>query len=77
MRYEILLIKAEEGYTVGYPALPGCWSEGDTREEAMANIRTAIAEYLDCVAEETAERKAEYQREGCTVEVDSIHHMLA
>ena len=72
MRYEILLIKAEEGYTVGCPALPGCWSEGDTREEAIANIRIAIAEYLDCVAEETAVRKTEYQREGCTVEVDSV-----
>ena len=72
MRYEIILIKAEEGYTVGCPALPGCWSEGDSREEAIANIRIAIAEYLDSISAKAALRKAEYQREGCEVEVDSV-----
>jgi predicted RNase H-like HicB family nuclease len=72
MRYEIILIKSAEGYTVGCPALPGCWSEGDTREEAMANIRIAIIEYLECVTEDTALRTAEYQREGCEVEIDSV-----
>lgn len=37
----------EEGYTVYAPSLPGCISEGDTREEALANIREAIELYLE------------------------------
>jgi predicted RNase H-like HicB family nuclease len=35
------------GYVVTVPKLPGCLSQGDTREEAMANIREAIAVYLE------------------------------
>jgi len=37
----------EGGYHVWVPALPGCHSEGDSREEALANIREAILLYLD------------------------------
>jgi len=37
----------EGGFTVFVPALPGCISEGETREEAMQNIREAIELYLD------------------------------
>jgi predicted RNase H-like HicB family nuclease len=37
----------EGGYTALVPALPGCVSEGDTVEEAMANIREAIELYLE------------------------------
>lgn len=46
MRYKIALQKTEEGYAVSVPGLPGCWSQGDTEAEALANIRDAIAEYL-------------------------------
>lgn len=35
------------GYTAFIPALPGCVSEGDTFEEAQANIREAAELYLD------------------------------
>lgn len=35
------------GYTVYVPSLPGCVSEGDTMEEAQANIREAIELYLE------------------------------
>ncbi len=53
MRYKIALRKTEEGYSVSVPGLPGCWSQGETEEEATANIQEAIREYL-AVAEELA-----------------------
>jgi predicted RNase H-like HicB family nuclease len=43
MKLKIVLEIREDGeYTVYAPSLPGCVSEGDTREEAMKNIRDAI-----------------------------------
>ena len=36
------------------PGLPGCWSQGDTEEEALENIEDAIRGYLSVVAELTA-----------------------
>ncbi len=47
MRYTVILEPQEEGgYTVTVPALPGCISEGDTREESIENIKDAIALYI-------------------------------
>ena len=37
----------EVGYTVNVPALPGCITEGDTVEEALANAREAIGLYIE------------------------------
>lgn len=45
--YPVILKPSEEGYAVGCPALPGCWSQGATEQEALANIRIAIEEYLE------------------------------
>ena len=44
--YPVILKASEEGYAVGCPALPGCWSQGATEEEALKNIQVAIKEYL-------------------------------
>jgi predicted RNase H-like HicB family nuclease len=44
--YKIVLRSSDEGYSVSCPGLPGCWSQGATEEEAIANIREAIQEYL-------------------------------
>ena len=49
MRYKIALHKSDEGYSVSVPGLPGCWSQGATEVEAIANIETAIREYLEVV----------------------------
>lgn len=46
MKYKVVLERADEGYSVSCPDLPGCWSQGQTETEALANIRHAIAEYL-------------------------------
>lgn len=49
MRYKIVLEKSEEGYSVSCPGLPGCWSQGQTEEEALENIQDAIQEYLAAI----------------------------
>lgn len=51
MRYEVRLQRSEEGYSVSFPGLPGCWSQGETEAEALENIRSAIEEYLAARAE--------------------------
>ncbi len=56
MQYKVELIKSEEGYAVGCPDLPGCWTQGQTEEEALANIRDAIKDYIE-VAEEMKKRR--------------------
>ena len=54
MRYKVVFHRSEEGISVSVPGLPGCWSEGDTEEEALANIRDAITEYLAALDERIA-----------------------
>jgi predicted RNase H-like HicB family nuclease len=51
MKYLIVLKKTDEGYSVSCPGLPGCWSQGETEEEAMDNIQDAIQEYMAAVAQ--------------------------
>jgi predicted RNase H-like HicB family nuclease len=46
MKYKVVLQRTDEGISISVPALPGCWSEGDTEEEALANIKDAIHDYL-------------------------------
>lgn len=56
MDYTVIVHKAEEGgYWVEVPALPGCFSQGETVEEALQNVREAIALHLEALAEEGQE----------------------
>jgi predicted RNase H-like HicB family nuclease len=52
MKYRIALHKSEEGYGVSVPGLPGCWSQGETEQQALENIREAIRDYLAVVDEQ-------------------------
>lgn len=50
MKIQVVLEPSDEGgYTALVPALPGCISEGDTKDEAIRNVREAIGVYLEVV----------------------------
>jgi predicted RNase H-like HicB family nuclease len=49
MNYKVVLNESEEGFSVSCPGLPGCWSQGETEAEALANIQDAIREYLEAI----------------------------
>lgn len=67
MQYQIKLQKSEEGYAVWCPGLPGCASQGETREEALANIQDAIQSYLDVLEELNRDI------ESCYIEIELNH----
>lgn len=53
MNVKVILEPSEDGgFTVIVPVLPGCISEGDTREDALRNIREAIELYLEPVEDD-------------------------
>ena len=50
---QVLIYPGEDGYwVVECPSLPGCVSQGITREEAISNIREAIREYIASLEED-------------------------
>ncbi len=54
MRFKVVIEKDEEvgGYVVSCSSLPGCFSQGDTIEEALENIKEAIQACLESLAED-------------------------
>ena len=46
-RFSVVVEKDKEGYFVFCPELQGCYSQGDTYEEALGNIRDAIHLHLE------------------------------
>ena len=53
MKIRVVLEPSDEGgFTATVPSLPGCISEGDTREEALKNIQEAIQLYLEPVEDD-------------------------
>lgn len=51
--YSVIVHEAEEGgYWVEAPALPGCYSQGETLDDALDNVKEAIALYLDALMDD-------------------------
>lgn len=65
MKYRVTLVESEEGFAIWCDDLPGCNSQGDTRAEALENIKDAISEYL------AAQPEVE-ERFGVTIERDEV-----
>ena len=48
MKYTVIITKDEDGYyLVNVPALPGCFTQGKTKKEALENIKDAISAYIE------------------------------
>jgi predicted RNase H-like HicB family nuclease len=62
-----VMIEADEsgGYVVSCPSLPGCYSQGETIDEALANIREAIELYIEVLEED-----------GKPIPADSLDRLL-
>ncbi|MCI0484945.1 MAG: type II toxin-antitoxin system HicB family antitoxin [candidate division NC10 bacterium] len=64
MKLRVVLEPSDEGgFTVYVPSLPGCISEGETEEEALANIREAIELYLEPVDDDLTRNEGAKVRE--------------
>ncbi len=57
MKYTTILHKSQYGFDVHMPALPGCHSQGETEEEALANIQDAVQTYLGMEAADFGSQK--------------------
>ncbi len=67
MKLRVILEPSEEGgYTALVPSLPGCISEGETREEALKNIKDAIELYLESIDDDLHFSEGNYHSHGKT-----------
>ncbi|HMP07431.1 MAG TPA: type II toxin-antitoxin system HicB family antitoxin [Lacipirellulaceae bacterium] len=51
MRYKVVLEPSDEGFAASVLGVPGCHSQGADEQDALNNIRDALREYLEVVAE--------------------------
>jgi predicted RNase H-like HicB family nuclease len=65
MKLKVVLEPSDDGgFTVYVPSLPGCISEGDTKEQALANIKEAIELYLEPVDDDLT-FSPDTEKKGC------------
>ena len=64
MRYKVNLKKTAEGHAIWVPGLPGCWSQGQTEEEALENIKDAIQAYREAVETLAKDKESRYVEVG-------------
>ncbi len=60
MRYAIVYRDEDSNWIAEVPSLPGCVSQGNTREEVLENIRDAIRLYLEVLDEDRKELYQEF-----------------
>ena len=66
MKLKVILEPGEQsGFVAHLPALPGCWSQGRTRKEALANVREAAEGWIEA-------QQDKYERGTTTAEVELI-----
>ncbi len=72
MRYKIAVLveQDKDGFYAWCPALPGCQTQGDTMDEALANIREAVSAYLDTLPEDERAQYVSQEVFNTTIEVD-------
>ncbi len=71
MTYRVNIKKSDEGYAVWCPGLPGCWSQGDSEDQALENIKDAIREYLLAVDELSQDEESRLVDVGILKRADS------
>ena len=64
--FDVVVVRDGSGFIVFVPLLPGCFSQGDSLEEALCNVREAIELYLESLSEEE-------KRELLSREVVGLH----
>ena len=71
--YTILIHKAEEGgFWAEVPALPGCFSQGETIEETIANTKEAIELHISCLREDGEEIPADNEFIISRVRIETV-----
>ena len=70
MKYTVIIEKGQEsGYVAQVPTLRGCVSQGESKEEALANVKEAIEVYIEALLEDGLPVPTEVGREAVDVEV--------
>ena len=73
MKFKAMLYESDDGFAIFCPGLNGCVSQGDTKEEALENIRDAIRLYLEAAWVEIKEDLAkDAEHEQLTASVDEV-----
>ena len=72
MKYTVILEKGREsGHVAHVPALKGCVSQGNSREEAVSNVKEAIEAYIEVLIEDGLSVPTEVGKETIEVQVDA------
>jgi len=64
MKYKVNIKETSEGYAIWVPGFPGCWSQGETEERALENVKDAIKAYLETIKELSQDNEPRYVEVG-------------